>query len=59
MVYYINEEGKIEEMPNLAYNEKNGTLSFWTDHFSKFAIGYKKDKVTAKETIIFTDIETH
>lgn len=54
-VYYINEDGKIEGMPNSVYDEKSGTLSFETDHFSKFAVGYKEDA----DIITFTDIANH
>ncbi|HZK43992.1 MAG TPA: S-layer homology domain-containing protein, partial [Syntrophomonadaceae bacterium] len=58
-VYYIDDKGKIQEIPNSVYDAKSKTLSFVTDHFSKFAIGYKEDKVADKETIIFTDITNH
>ncbi|HHX60480.1 MAG TPA: hypothetical protein GX707_07050 [Epulopiscium sp.] len=54
-VYYINEDGKVEEMPNSIYDKKNGKISFETDHFSKFVIGYKEDA----DIMTFTDIENH
>jgi len=57
-VYYIDSDGKVEEMPNSFYDEKSGALSFETNHFSKFAVGYKEDKED-KEIIIFTDITNH
>ena len=38
--YYIDSNGKATEMPNSLYDSKIKTLSFVTDHFSKFAVGY-------------------
>jgi len=52
--YYINADGDIQEMPNSAYDERIKAVNFVTDHFSKFAVGYKSDI-----TIVFTDIEGH
>lgn len=54
VAYNINENGKVQEMPNSVYDEQNKTLSFVTDHFSKFAVGYKEKTTTA-----FTDIANH
>ncbi|HYE83774.1 MAG TPA: S-layer homology domain-containing protein, partial [Clostridia bacterium] len=42
VIYYINAEGVPEVVSNCVYNEKTGTVSFKTDHFSKFAVGYNK-----------------
>ncbi|HHX62764.1 MAG TPA: S-layer homology domain-containing protein [Epulopiscium sp.] len=46
VVYYIDDEGKLEEMLISAYDNKTGMLSFVTDHFSKFAVGYKEEVET-------------
>lgn len=54
VAYYIDNEGKVQEMPNCVYDEKTKTLSFVTDHFSMYAVGYKADTATT-----FTDIATH
>ncbi|MFW5632702.1 MAG: S-layer homology domain-containing protein, partial [Acetivibrio ethanolgignens] len=53
VVYYINDKGKTQEMPNSVYNEEAKAISFVTDHFSKFAVGYKTGTTT------FKDITTH
>lgn len=50
IAYYIDSTGKLTEMPNSAYDLVNQTLRFVTDHFSKFAVGYKT------VTVNFTDI---
>ncbi|HHW00852.1 MAG TPA: hypothetical protein GXX36_15045 [Clostridiaceae bacterium] len=42
VVYYINEEGKAEIVTNGSYNAETGNISFETDHFSRYAIGYNK-----------------
>lgn len=53
IAYYIDSTGKITEMPNSAYDPITQTLRFVTNHFSKFAIGYKT------VTVNFTDITNH
>lgn len=53
IAYYIDSNGKLTEMPNSVYDPITQTLRFVTDHFSKFAVGYK----TA--TVSFTDITNH
>jgi len=55
VAYYIDNDGNIQEMPNSVYDEKTQTLSFVTNHFSKYAVGYKEDKVVLN----FTDIVNH
>lgn len=54
-IYYIDEKGNIKEMPNSFYDKETQSVKFITNHFSKFAVGYKEsaDKIT------FTDIENH
>ncbi|HHX59704.1 MAG TPA: S-layer homology domain-containing protein [Epulopiscium sp.] len=67
LVYYIDNEDKLYEMPNFVYNTEAGIFSFDTDHFSKFALGYKEDEEDKKSeevesntsAIIFTDTENH
>lgn len=54
VAYYIDNEGKVQEIPNSVYDEKTKTLIFTTNHFSQYAAGYKEDKVTT-----FTDIAKH
>lgn len=53
IAYYIDSTGKLTEMPNSVYDPVTQTLSFVTDHFSKFAVGYKT------VTVNFTDITNH
>lgn len=40
VVYYINPQGKPEIVRNCMYNENTGQITFKTNHFSTFAIGY-------------------
>ncbi len=42
VIYYINDEGKLEIVSNCAYDAETGMVTFKTDHFSKYAIGYNK-----------------
>ena len=51
VVYYINDQGGLEIIKNCIYNEKTKTMMFTTQHFSKYAIGYKD--------IDFTDVKGH
>ncbi|MEA4986546.1 MAG: S-layer homology domain-containing protein, partial [Anaerovorax sp.] len=53
VAYYIDSNGNITEMPNSVYDPVTKTLSFVTDHFSRFAVGYKAINVK------FTDITNH
>jgi hypothetical protein len=53
VAYYIDNTGKVTEMPNSVYDPITKTLGFVTDHFSMFAVGYKA--VSMK----FTDIANH
>ncbi len=50
VVYYIDDNDKIHEMPNCNYDENDKTISFSTNHFSKFAVGYKDIKTTTQKT---------
>ncbi|HHX60590.1 MAG TPA: S-layer homology domain-containing protein, partial [Epulopiscium sp.] len=64
VVYYIDNEDEIYEMPNSVYNQETRTLSFDTDHFSKFALGYKEDEESEVvesniPAMVFTDIQNH
>lgn len=42
VIYHINAEGKLEIVRNCAYNPSTGTVSFTTDHFSQYFVGYNK-----------------
>ena len=48
VIYYINEEGKVEIVTNGSYDTKSGNISFETDHFSRYAVGYNK--------VVFNDV---
>lgn len=49
VVYYINDSGKLEVMKNSRYDEKSKTVTFTTNHLSKFM---------AKEAFVaFKDVE--
>ena len=52
MAYYINKAGVAFPVPNSAYEAKSGTVSFVTDHFSYFAVGFRAP-------IAFSDITNH
>jgi len=47
VIYYINNEGKLEIVSNCVYDPSAGTVSFKTTHFSRYAVGY--NKVTFKD----------
>ena len=49
VIYFINAEGKPEMVSNCAYDPATGTVSFTTDHFSQYAVGYNK--------VSFKDVE--
>lgn len=42
IIYYINAEGKPEMISNCYYDSTSGTITFTTDHFSTYAVGYNK-----------------
>jgi len=42
VIYYINSEGKPEIVSNCKYDPETKTVTFTTDHFSKYAVGYNK-----------------
>ncbi len=42
VIFYINAEGKLEIIKNCVYNEEKGVITFKTNHFSRFAVGYNK-----------------
>jgi hypothetical protein len=42
VIYYINSEGKPEAVANCKYDPVTKTVSFTTNHFSKYAVGYNK-----------------
>ncbi|MFA7672623.1 MAG: InlB B-repeat-containing protein [Clostridia bacterium] len=47
IIYYINANGKLETVVNCKYNAVTSTVSFITNHFSNYAIGY--NMVTFKD----------
>lgn len=40
VIYYINAAGDLEVVADCAYDPATGTVSFHTDHFSDYAVGY-------------------
>lgn len=42
VIYYINAQGQFELITDCLYDEQTGMVTFSTDHFSKFAVGYNK-----------------
>lgn len=42
VIYYINVQGKPEMVSNCKYDPATGTISFTTNHFSQYAVGYNK-----------------
>jgi len=51
VIYYINAEGKLEIVSNCSYDPTTGSITFTTNHFSKYAVGYNK--------VTFTDVATN
>lgn len=50
VIYYIDANGVPQIVSNCAYNAETGTLTFKTNHFSQFAVGY--NKVTFKDVAV-------
>ncbi len=48
VIYYLNEEGLPEIVSNCAYHAQTGKITFKTNHFSQFAVGYNP--------VIFKDV---
>ena len=42
VIYYINAQGKAEIVSDCIYDPATGTVSFNTNHFSQYAVGYNK-----------------
>lgn len=42
VIYYINAEGKAEMVSNCKYDSATGRITFTTNHFSMYAVGYNK-----------------
>jgi len=40
IIYYINSDGNAEAVANSVYDPATGTISFTTNHFSRYAVGY-------------------
>ncbi|WP_206460082.1 S-layer homology domain-containing protein [Anaerovorax sp. IOR16] len=51
IIYYINDHGQLEIIKDCQYDENKKTITFLTNHFSNYAVGYKK--------IVFKDAEKH
>lgn len=49
VIYYIDDNGIPKVVSNCKYDEKTGTITFKTNHFSKFAVGYNN--------VLFSDVE--
>ncbi|HWR60235.1 MAG TPA: leucine-rich repeat protein, partial [Clostridia bacterium] len=47
VIYYINAAGKPEAVSNCKYDPVTGSITFTTNHFSTYAVGY--NKVTFKD----------
>lgn len=59
VAYYIDNEGKVQEMPDCVYDEKTKSVSFVTNHFSIYAVGYKEETSNEINKNTFTDIGNH
>ncbi|HCT65473.1 MAG TPA: hypothetical protein DIC60_09465 [Lachnospiraceae bacterium] len=42
VIYYINAEGKTEMVKDCVYDKATGMITFKTNHFSQYAVGYNK-----------------
>ncbi len=42
VIYFISAEGRPEIVSNCAYDPKTETITFKTDHFTKYAVGYNR-----------------
>ncbi len=40
VIYYISESGELISVPNCVYNADTGTVTFATNHFSVYSVGY-------------------
>ena len=40
VIYYIDDSGNLTMVQNCVYDQLTGTVSFLTDHFSEYAVGY-------------------
>lgn len=50
VIYYINSDGELEIISNCKFDPVSGMVSFTTDHFSQYAVGYNK--------VSFTDVDS-
>ncbi|MDP4094008.1 MAG: DUF5018 domain-containing protein [Bacillota bacterium] len=42
VIYYINAQGNLQMVSNCKFDAATGTISFVTNHFSQYAVGYNK-----------------
>lgn len=42
VIYYISDSGELVVVPNSAYDPATGTVKFSVNHFSNYAVGYRK-----------------
>jgi len=42
IIYYMNDSGELEIISNCSYDPHTGRVTFTTNHFSTFAVGYNK-----------------
>gem|GEM_PF-6045358 len=47
VIYYINAQGRLETVSNCHYDPATGKVTFTTNHFSQYVVGY--NKVTFKD----------
>lgn len=51
VIYYINDQGELEIVTNCKFDPATGTVTFVTNHFSEYAVGYNK--------VTFTDVPSN
>lgn len=42
VIYYLANNGEIEEITDVSYNEQTGMLTFFVSHFSYYAVAYRE-----------------
>lgn len=55
IVYYMEDSGKLTKMTT-SYNEKTKKVTFVTNHFSKYIIGYDNTMIQESQKTQFTDV---
>ena len=59
--YYIHDSGKVQEISDTVYDEKNKELRFEINHSGKIGVGYKETQEVQDTDVevTFTDIDAH